>query len=59
MGISADELPSESIRFHYDAVKLKYIWTANDRGSRVRGAAAPRAGWNFEDNQPVEWADNE
>ena len=59
MSISADDLPAESIHFRYDAVKLKYIWTANDSGSRVRGAAAPRAGWDFEANAAVEWGPNE
>lgn len=59
MGISADERPSESLRFSYDTVKLKYIWTANDCGDRVKGAASPRAGWDFEANRAPEWGPNE
>jgi type VI secretion system Hcp family effector len=55
LSLSADEPPSESLQFTYDSVKMQYIWTANDTGSRVRGYSAPRAGWDFEHNKPVEW----
>ena len=59
LGLSNDEPPTESIHFRYDSVKLKYIWTSNDLGTRVRGASAPRAGWNFEQNKAVEWGSDE
>ncbi len=59
LSLSNDEAPTEAIHFRYDSVKLKYIWTSNDMGTRVRGASAPRAGWNFEKNQPVEWGSDE
>jgi len=59
LGLSNDEAPSESIHFRYDSVKIKYVWTSNDLGSRERGASAPRAGWNFTANKPVEWASDE
>jgi len=59
LSLSADEPPTEAIHFRYDSVKLKYVWTSNDMGQRVRGASAPRAGWNFEENKPVEWGSDE
>jgi len=59
LGLSNDEAPTESIHFRYDHVKMKYIWTSNDMGMRVRGASAPRAGWNFKDNKAVEWGSDE
>jgi hypothetical protein len=55
LGLSSDEAPTEAVHFRYDSLKIKYIWTSNDMGTRVRGASAPRAGWNFESNKPVEW----
>jgi type VI protein secretion system component Hcp len=53
--LSEDGVPAESMHFIYDTVKMQYIWTANDTGDRVRGASAPRAGWNFKDNKPATW----
>jgi len=59
LSLSNDELPTEAVHFRYDSVKMKYIWTSNDMGTRVRGASAPRAGWNFEGNKPVVWGSDE
>lgn len=59
LSLSNDEAPTEAIHFRYDSVKMKYVWTSNDMGTRVRGASAPRAGWNFEKNKPVVWASDE
>jgi type VI protein secretion system component Hcp len=53
--LGADGTPEESLHFIYDTVKVQYTWTANDTGNRVRGASAPRAGWNFKDNKPASW----
>jgi len=59
LSLSNDEAPTEAIHFRYDSVKMKYIWTSNDMGTRVRGASAPRAGWNFQENKPVVWGSDE
>ena len=50
MTISEDSLPSESLVFSYERVKMESIWTDNDTGERCN--AKPRHfGWDFKNNK--------
>ncbi len=50
LSVSQDELPSETIKFKYDIVQMKTIWTDNETGDRL--VADPnRCGWDRENNK--------
>lgn len=50
MSIPEDALPSESLDFHYERVRIESIWTDNETGER-RVDRPQRFGWDFENNK--------
>ncbi len=50
LGLSQDELPSETLTFTYDMVQMETIWTDNETGDRLT-SDPNRCGWNKEKNK--------
>lgn len=50
LGLSDDALPTESITFDYDRVRMEYLWTDNETGERLADRPQ-RAGWDREKQQ--------
>ena len=50
LSVSQDELPSETIKFTYDIVQMKTLWTDNETGE-VLVADPRRCGWDKENQK--------
>jgi len=50
--LSQDELPTETIKFNYDIVRMETIWTDNETGDRLT-SDPNRCGWDKKLNRPT------